>query len=131
MVHIFLCLLASRGHLSQIFGIYNLWLVTDLGKMQCDNIALGVTLKASVCYFYQNFNIHTLRCDFYRPRSEGDNAGKIGKMHVTICAQKLNPNRTFLTRGPSCIHSVLKGCWTLFPINYSHAHVSQRESTGF
>ncbi len=22
-------------------------------------------LKASVCNFYQNFNIHTLRCDFY------------------------------------------------------------------
>ncbi len=21
-------------------------------------------LKASVCYFYQNFNIHTIRCDF-------------------------------------------------------------------
>ncbi len=21
-------------------------------------------LKASVCYFYQNFNIHTLRCEF-------------------------------------------------------------------
>ena len=31
---------------------------------QRDLMPIHITLKASVCNFYQNFNIHTLRCDF-------------------------------------------------------------------
>ena len=51
-------------------------------------------LKASVCNFYQNLNIHTLRCDF---------------LYVTYGAKNWIAIGNFSTQGQSAIHSVLKG----------------------
>ncbi len=47
----------------------NIWQYFKMNKYDCTLSQclkpLFVLLKASVCNFYQNFNIHTLRCDFF------------------------------------------------------------------
>ncbi len=72
--------------------------------------ATPLRLKASVWNFYQNFNIHTLRCDFlcFHFNAPGmitdppDN---------NICAQKLNRKRTFFNFRPPLHTGILK--WTV------------------
>ncbi len=61
-------------------------------------------LKASVCNFYQNFNIHILRCDFLYIHDDNN-----------ICGQKLNRNRKFFNPRSICQTLSLKWCviWVL------------------
>ncbi len=107
-----------------------------------------VKLKASVCNYYQNFNIHTLRCHFLYIH---DNApGMITDTHDNnICGQKLNRNRTFFNPR-SLLHTTLLNVhccaelfiseWLLsyqrslcyiFPAAETHSHVTNYINSSF